>query len=131
MNIGEKVLMLKESLGFKNFAEYGKAVGLPGDWLLQLSKKDNVTTIDITRLIKLANYHNINLDELLKDDVKEYIVDIKKDLPDDDIAKIIENIQIKLDNGEVYFNGLIINSDCKSIINDSLEILKGLIKNNL
>ncbi len=132
MNIGEKISMLKDSLGFKSYTEYGKAVDLPGDWLLQLSKKEVVTTVDVTRLIKIAGYHNISLDQLLgvNEGGENNTINLKKDLPDNDIFKMIEDIQIELkDNAK--FMGYEMNKECKNIAFDSLEILKGLIKSNL
>jgi len=89
MNIGEKIFQLKESMGFKNYAEYGKAIGLPRDWLLELSKKDSIQTIDITRLIKITEYHKITLDDLLKDNEDNLVVDIKSNLPENNIGKLI------------------------------------------
>lgn len=86
MTIGEKITLLKESARFKNYQDFGKAVGLSGDWLLDLSKKQEVSTIDITRLIKIADYFNVTLDWLLKDNDNDYIIDVKKDLAEDDIG---------------------------------------------
>ena len=131
MNIGEKISLLKDSCGFKNYVDYGKAVGLSGDWLLELSKKESVKSIDITRLIKIAELHEITLDELLKDENGNYVIDIKEDLPKSDVGKMVDCIQKQLEENEVKFDGCLMNKECIELAKDGLEVLKGLIKSNL
>ena len=130
MNIGQKINMLFERSGYKNYADWGKAMGLPSDWLLDLKKKDTIKTIDITRLIVIADYNQITLDELLKDN-GNYIVDMMTDLPDNDIYKLLNQIQIKLQKTEVKFNGYIMNKNGKDVAYDAIDVLKGLIRSNL
>ncbi|MFA7157436.1 MAG: hypothetical protein WC123_07090 [Bacilli bacterium] len=130
MNIGQKINILFERSGYKNYADWGKAMGLPSDWLLDLKKKDTIKTIDITRLIVIADYNQITLDELLKDN-GNYIVDMMTDLPDNDIYKLLNQIQIKLQKTEVKFNGYIMNKNGKDVAYDAIDVLKGLIRSNL
>jgi len=131
MAIGEKIALLKESAGFKNYQEFGKAVGLSGDWLLDLSKKQDVSTIDITRLIKIADYFNVSLDWLLKDNDNNYVIDVKKDLAEDDIGVMIDNIKDKISEGNAKFYGYFMNNEVSKLANDAIDIIKKLIKQNL
>jgi hypothetical protein len=131
MNIGEKINLLFERSGFKNYADWGKAMGISGDWLLELRKKDTIKTVDISRLIIIVDYNNITLDELLKDDDGNYIIDIKNDLPENDIGKMIDNIQEQLKSNEIKFYGYSMNKECIMLALDGLDILKGIIKANL
>jgi hypothetical protein len=131
MNIGEKINILFERSGYKNYADWGKAMGLPGDWLLDLKKRDTIKTIDITRLIIIAEYNHISIDELLKDNDGNYVIDTKSDLADNDINKMLNQIQGQLQNTEVYFNGFVMGQPSKDIAFDAVDILKGLIKSSL
>jgi hypothetical protein len=106
-------------------------MGVPGDWLLDLKKKDVIKFIDITRLIVIADYNQVTLDWLVMDDNGNFVVDTKNDLPDNDINIMLNKVQIELQESEVKFNGFTINKDCKDIANDAIDVLKGLIKNNL
>ena len=131
MTIGEKIALLKESAGFKNYREFGKAVGLSGDWLNDLSKKQDISTIDITRLIKIADYFNVTLDWLLKDNDNDYIIDVKKDLAEDDIGIMFDNIQNKINEGNAKFYGYSMSNETSKLANDAIDIIKKLIKQNL
>jgi uncharacterized protein YpuA (DUF1002 family) len=131
MNIGQKINQLFERSGYKNYADWGKAMGLPGDWLLDLKKKDTIKTVDITRLITIAEYNQITLDELLKDNNDNYILDINSGMEDNDIYKLLGQIQTQLEENEVKFNGFIMNKESKEITYDVIDVLKGLIGNNL
>jgi uncharacterized protein YpuA (DUF1002 family) len=131
MNIGQKINKLFERSGYKNYADWGKAMGLPGDWLLDLKKKETIKTIDITRLIIIAQYNQITLDELLKDNNDNYILDINSGMEDNDIYKLLGQIQTQLEENEVKFNGFIMNKESKEITYDVIDVLKGLIGNNL
>jgi len=131
MNIGQKINTLFERSGYKNYADWGKAMGLPGDWLLDMKKKDTIKTVDITRLITIANYNQISIDELLKDNDGNYIIDMQNDLDDNDIYRMLNEIQNQLQENEVNFNGFSMNQQSKDIAYDAIEVLKGLIKSNL
>jgi len=105
--------------------------GSTGDWLLDLSKKQGVSTIDITRLIKIADYFNVTLDWLLKDNDNDYIIDVKKDLAEDDIGIMLDNIQNKINEGNTKFYGYSMNNEVSKLANDAIDIIKKLIKQNL
>lgn len=131
MNIGEKIILLKESMGFKNYKDFGNAVGVNGDWINELSKKETISTVDITRLIKIADYFNITIDSLLKDDKDNWIINVK-DLQEGDIGISIDKVSQQLDDPKTqYFYGYKINKNNKKLIKDSIDILKGLVKANL
>ncbi len=131
MNIGQKINLLFERSGYKNFADWGKAMGIPGDWLLDMKKKETIKTVDITRLIIIAEYNQITIDELLKDNDGYYVIDMQSDLPDNDIYNMLNQIQTELQKDNVKFNGCPMNKDCKDITNDTIDVLRGLIKSNL
>jgi hypothetical protein len=131
MNIGQKINILFERSGYKNYADWGKAMGLPGDWLLDMKKKETIKTVDITRLIIIAEYNQITIDELLKDDNGNYVIDMKSDLEDNDICSMLYQIQTEFQKDEVKFNGFVMSKDCKEIAFDAIEVLKGLIRSNL
>ncbi len=131
MNIGQKINTLFERSEYKNYADWGKAMGLPGDWLLDMKKRDTIKTIDITRLITITEYNQITIDELLKDNNGNYIIDMQSDLADNDVYMMLNQIEMQLQENDVKFNGFAINKDCKEITIDAIEVLKGLIKNNL
>ena len=131
MNIGQKINTLFEKSGYKNYADWGKAMNLPGDWLNDMKKKETVKVVDITRLITIAEYNQITVDELLKNSNGNYIIDIKRDLPDNDIVKMLDQVQIQLQQDEVKFNGFTMNEACREISFDAIDVLTGLIKSNL
>jgi len=131
MNIGQKINILFERSGYKNYADWGKAMGLPGDWLLEIKKKNNIEMINIKRLIKIAEYNQVTIDWLLDNNDNNYIVDMVNDLADNDICKMFDQIQTELQKDEVKFNGFIMSKDCKNIIFDAVDVLKGLTKSNL
>ena len=131
MNIGQKINILFERSGYKNYADWGKAMGLPGDWLLDLKKKDTIKTVDITRLIIIAEYNQITLDELLKDKNGNYVIDMMTDLADNDICKMLNEIQNEIQKTEVKFNGFILNKNGKEVAYDVIDVIKGLIRSNL
>lgn len=131
MNIGKKINVLFERSGYKNYTDWGKAMGLPGDWLLDMKKKDTIKTVDITRLIVIAQYNQITLDELLKDDTDNYIIDINDNLEDNDIGNMLNQIQLQLQGDKVKFNGFLMNENSKEIAIDAINVLKGLIQSML
>lgn len=131
MNIGQKINLLFERSGYKNYADWGKAMGLPGDWLLDMKKKETIKTVDITRLITIAEYNNITIDELLKDNDGNYIIDMNSELEDNDIYKMLIKIQEQFQENEVKFNGFIMTRESKDIVFDAIDVLKGLIQSNL
>lgn len=131
MNIGQKINTLFERSGYKNYVEWGKAMGLPGDWLLDMKKKDTIKTVDITRLITIAEYNHITLDELLKGNDGNYVIDIQENLEDNDICKLLNQIQEQLQKEEIKFNSYVMSKDCKDIAYDAIDILKSLIQSNL
>ena len=134
MSIGQKIIMLKDSCGFKNFQDFGRAIGYeekePGRWLSDMSKKESLQTVDITKIQKLCDYCNVSLDWFLnnKED-KEFI--IKDNLKDFDIGVMLDNIQLQLKTDDNYFYGYILNKESNRLINDSIDLIKNLVKNNL
>jgi hypothetical protein len=132
MNIGEKIQLLFKRSGYKNYADWGRAMGLPGDWLNELKKKVTIKIIDIERIIKIANYNQVSIDWLLKDHNDDnYIIDNRNDLADNDIINMLNQIQNQLKNEDVKFNGYVMNEESKQLTCDAIDILKGLVRNNL
>jgi hypothetical protein len=131
MRYGEKLTKLKDSTPFKHWTKYGEAIGVPGEWLAEQAKKETAQTADISRLIKVVEYHQVSLDYLLRKDEGNYTVDNVNDLTENDIGNMIDNIIEQLKNDEVKFYGYDMNKECIEVSKDGLEVLKGLIKNNL
>lgn len=131
MNIGQKINMLFERSGYKNYKEWGKAMGLPGDWLLDMNKKETLDIVNIARLQVIADYNQMSVDELLKDNHGNSVLDKKRKLPDNDIVVLLDQLQTELKKDDVKFNGFTMNQDCKNITFDAVQVLKGLIKSNL
>jgi len=128
MNIGQKINLLFEQSGYKTYADWGRAMNLPGDWLLDMKKKDSIEIGNIKRLIIFAEFNHITLEELLKNN---RVVDKNELLPDNDICRMLYQIQLQLQENENNFNGSIMTKDCKEIAFDAIEVLKGLIRSNL
>lgn len=130
MNIGKKISVLKDSIGFKNYQEFGKAVGLNGEWLLELSKKEVIQTVDITRLIKISEYFNVSIDWLLKDE-NDIDLSVKQDLQDNDIGVMLDYLQTKINESENKFYGYDMSIESKKLASDSIDVIKKLIKQNI
>ncbi|MCE5220173.1 MAG: hypothetical protein LLF98_02600 [Clostridium sp.] len=127
MNIGQKIEILFQRSDYKNYADWGRAMNLSGDWLNDMKKKDTIKTVDITKLIIFTEFNHITLEELLKNDRS---IDFNDDLPDNDIKQMLNKIQIQLKD-ESKFENFIMNEASKEITYDAIDVLKGLIKSNL
>lgn len=138
MNIGEKITQYKDKLGFKNYQEFGKAAGVSGDWLLNLSKQDEIKLIDMNNLIRLCNYLGVTIDQLVKDDENKVDIEIDQnnanvtsDTNNADIGNLIDEMSILLDNKVIKLNGILLNDKAKQICKDSLEVVKILTRQYL
>jgi hypothetical protein len=134
LNIGEKISLYKERLGFKNYAEFSKAAGLQSDWLLETSKKTEVKFIDISNLIKLSRYLNITVDQLIKDDIQLsdiQSVEVKHIVECDDIGIVIDELITLLDSENIKMYGSELPKQSKEIGKASLDVVKTLIKQYL
>mgnify|MGYP001355720744 CR=1 FL=1 len=130
MNVGQKIQLLKESMGFKNYQEFGKFVGLSGDWCLELSKKKDITTIDITRLITICNKFKVTLDWLLFD-VENINIDIKEGYPDNDVGTMLDNIIKQAQTDKTFYYGTELSKQNRQLVIDIIEEVKRLIHDNL
>jgi len=131
MNFGEKINMLFEQSGCKNYKEWGEVIGLSGDWLLEIRKRETLGMVNIDRLQIIADYNQISIDELLKDDDGNSVLDKKRKLPDNDIVKMLDQLQTELKKEGIKYNGFTMNQECKDITFDAIDVLKGLIRSNL
>lgn len=130
MAIGQKIALLKDSKGFKNYQKFGEAVGVPGDWLNELSKKDEISTVDINRLLKISQYFNLSLDWFFIEDDK-CIIEKPENLTEDDIGVMLNQIQDKVEMGNSKFYGYVVKKDLEDLIIESVNIVKEIIKTNL
>lgn len=135
MNIGEKISLYKDKLGFKNYQDFGKAVGVNGSWLLELSKKTEVSFIDLNNLLKICRYLGITIDQLVNDD---HIVLSNKTIEVtninancDDIGVIIDEIEELLSKEGIKIDGMLMNEKSKEICKHSLEVVKTLTRQHL
>lgn len=131
MDIGQKITLLKESMGFKNYKDFAKFVDLPSDWCLDLSKKQEITNVDISRLVKISNKFNVTIDWLLSDIDVEDEQNIQQSFPDDDVVSLLYNIQEKIINGDSSFEGNVMNKDISKLACDCMDILRKLIRQNV
>lgn len=137
MNIGEKISIYKERLGFKNYGEFGKAVGIPGNWVNELSKKEEIKQInDMGYLIKLCDYLGIAINQLIINDngkIDDYesidITNINEEC--DDIGILINKIVTLLDKPNIKMDGMLLNNKAKQICKDALEVVKALTRQHL
>ena len=130
MNIGQKIQMLKDSMMYKHFQEFGKAVGLPGDWLLELSKKEEIGMTDVSRLVTIANFFNVSLDWLLNDNIENQ-VEIKSGLSDKDICKMLCEVQKQAQDKNIKFNDCEMDTATSKLCIDAIEEVKRIVQENL
>lgn len=134
MDIGEKVSLYKERLGFKNYQLFGNAAGVSGSWLLDLSKKESVTFVDMGNLIKLCDYLSISIDQLVKDDIQlpiSQITEIKHIVDCDDIGIALDELITLLDSDNIKMYGSELPKQSKEIGKASLDVVKTLMKQYL
>ena len=130
MNIGKKISFIKENMGYKNYQEFGKAVGVNGDWLVDLSKKETVQMVDVTRLIVIVEHFGVTLDWLLEDE-KEDTPTAKSNLSEDDIGVMLDNIKTKIkEEKDNKFYGYSMHKISK-LAYDGIDTITKLLKSNL
>jgi hypothetical protein len=129
MNIGLKVQALFKSRNFKNYQEFGKYVGINGEWCLELSKKKDIVNVDITRLIKICSKFKVSMDWLLSDN-KNLDIEIKEGYPEDDIGVMLDNINNKVKE-ESYYYGTKLTKNNSILIENTINEVKNLISDNL
>ena len=135
MNVGEKIRLYKERLVFKDYQEFGRAVGISGNWINETSKKSEIKQVnDLGYLVKLCGFLGITIDEFLRDDkietdeLKELdIVDVNSE----DIGILINNMIILLGRDGIKIDGMLMSDKSKEICVDSLAVVKTLVKQHL
>lgn len=134
LNIGEKICLFKERLSFRNFQEFGRAADVSGDWINELSKKSEIKVTDMNNIIKLSEYLGITIDQLVKNDefnvgkIEDLIVDINDT---EDIGVLINNMILLLKKDEVKMNNVLMNEKSRKVCEDSLNVVKVLVKQHL
>lgn len=129
MNIGAKMQKLYKSRNCKNWKDFSDFVGIKGDWCLELSKRTDIATVDITRLIKICNKFNITMDWLLSEE-ELLPIQVPEGLPTDDIGLMIDKVMISVSDKSKFYGTQLNKSNSKLII-DALDEVKRLIKDNL
>ena len=135
MNVGEKICLYKERLNFRDYQEFGRAVGISGNWINETSKKSEIKQInDLGYLVKLCKFLGITIDEFLKDDKIETdelneidIVDVNSE----DIGVLINNMIVLLGRDGIKIDGMLMSDKSKEICVDSLAVVKTLVKQHL
>lgn len=128
MEFGDKLDILRERADCKNYADFGKKLGLPGDWLLELRKRKDFKTVNLERLMVIADYFHITLDQLLRDSEDNYVINTKEGLNDNDIGVMLNKIQDQLKQDNNRFYDIEMNSELSQITIDALDVVKQLIK---
>lgn len=137
MNVGEKISLFKERLGFRNFQEFGKAVGVSGDWINELSKKTEIKITDVSNLYMLCKSLDISIEQLIKNDEEKQLVetvDVKNiniTTECNDINVVINEVVNLLEKEDITIEGKLLNNHAKQILRDSLKVAIMLAKQNL
>ena len=133
MNVGEKICLYKERLNFRDYQEFGRAVGISGNWINETSKKSEIKQInDLGYLVKLCGFLGITIDEFLKDDKIETDESIESNIIDsEDIGVLINNMIILLGRDGIKIDGMLMSDKSKEICVDSLAVVKTLVKQHL
>jgi len=135
MNVGEKIRLYKERLAFKDYQEFGRAVGISGNWINETSKKSEIKQVnDLGYLVKLCGFLGITIDEFLKDDKIETDESIESNIIDvnsEDIGILINNMVVLLGREDVKIDGMLMSDKSKEICIDSLNVVKTLVKQHL
>ena len=135
MNVGEKICLYKERLNFRDYQEFGRAVGISGNWINETSKKSEIKQInDLGYLVKLCGFLGITIDEFLKDDKIETDESIESNIIDvnsEDIGILINNMVVLLGREDVKIDGMLMSDKSKEICIDSLNVVKTLVKQHL
>lgn len=131
MTTGLKIALLKERLGFKNYREYGDFVGLSGDWLLDITKKAAITTVDVTRLVKIAVKCKVSLDWLLIDKSNDDIIIVDHLDNNDLLVKLNDLQQFVNESDTVFFKGILLNENTTQLTSDGIKVLKQLINSRI
>ena len=135
MNIGEKITSYKEKLNFRDYKEFSMAAGVNNSWLLELSKKSDIQMIDIHNLVKLSDYLNIDIRQLVIDDevVETDIMDQIKYIDEscDDISTLINELILLMDKDNIKIDGCLLTDGAKLICKDALKVVKDLTKQHL
>lgn len=137
MNVGEKISLFKERLGFRNFQEFGKAVGVSGDWINELSKKTEIKITDVSNLYMLCKSLDISIEQLIKNDEEKQLVetvDVKNiniTTECNDINVVINEVVNLLEKEDITIEGKLLNNHAKQIFRDSLKVAIMLTKQNL
>jgi len=135
MNVGEKIIRYKEILGHKNFQDFGKAAGVSGNWLNDISKREKIQQVnDLDNLVKLSDYLGLTINQLVTNDEdiennRETIDNI--DLDDNDVEVIINKLISMTSKDGVKINGQLMNDKSREIFKDSLEVAIMLCKQHL
>lgn len=135
MNVGEKISLYKEKLGHKNYQSFAKSAGVPGSWLNDLSKKDDIGLVDMHNVVKLCDYLGITINQLVIDEELVNSVSVSEitniNQQCDDIGVIISEMIFLLDKEDIKLNGMLLNNTAKQICKDALEVVEILTKQYL
>jgi len=135
MNVGEKICLYKERLNFRDYQEFGRAVGISGNWINETSKKSEIKQInDLGYLVKLCGFLGITIDEFLRDDVIETDESIEPkiiDVNSEDIGILLNNMILLLGREGIKIDGALMNDKSKEICIDSLAVVRTLVKQHL
>lgn len=132
--------MYKDKLGFKNYGEFGRAADISGNWINELSKKEEIKQVnDMNQLIKLCRYLGVTIDELVINDIGSEKEPEKIEMVDynfiseecNDIGFLINEAIILLDKDYIEMDGIQLSNKAKQTCKDSLMVVKTLTKQHL
>lgn len=138
MNIGNFIINTKDKLGYKNFADMARTIGISPDFLLRLSKvesKEELKQVNVESLEKIANYIGVTIDELInpiKSNTTNIIdYNIKYISECNDAEVIINELICKINGNNMKYNGIDMNNESRQILIDSLDVVKQLVRSKI
>ena len=131
MTTGKKIALLKERLGYKDYQRFGEAIGVSGGWLLDQTKKTELTIVNIEMLKKVAVKCNVSLDWLLIDKPDDDIVILDELRENDLLIKLNELQQFVDESKNLYFNNVELSKDTSKLASDGIKVLKQLINSRI
>jgi hypothetical protein len=138
MNTGELITNYKDKLGFKNFSDMAKVIGVSPDFLLRLSKvqsKDELKQINIENLESVARYLQLPIESVINGydglaDISK-TVEVKYINDCDDLSVVLDELIQKAQEKNIKFDGFNMNDESKHIFIDAINILKQIVKSRI
>lgn len=138
MSMGEYISNNRVKLGYKNFSDMAKDIGVSSDFLLRLSKvecKDELKQVNVENLERVSNFLKISLNDLINAKISNNSKDILNNIvyinECNDVGIVIDELKQKVKEDNILIDGIKMNEISKQIFVDSLDIVRQLTKNKI